>query len=610
MVNMNKKFTSPKDFLEYLNVTYSDLHTKYESLFWVSYMYDHSIDQKKDIAMKMRDSFRANVDLLQQVREYKKIAKGKIKERLSYWEHFFTLYQTPPQGLVLKDQIATLESKIQKTRTERKQGYIDPKTKKFVEKSVNEIKNLLATADDESVRKACFDALQVMNGPLLDDFVALIKLRNEYANLLGYEDFYAYKLEVEEGMTKKDLFIIFDTIYDQTKYGFQEIRILEKTQKGLRKPWNFGYMIAGSFTKEEDPFYPFEEALDRWGRSFKALGIDFKGGSLTLDLLERNGKYNNGFCHWPKLVSYTGEKRIPGVSNFTCNVSLGQSGEEMQGFHTLFHEGGHAAHMLNTDMKDVCLNHEYAPMSTAWAETQSMFLDNVYSSIEWRVRYAKTLDGASYPFELFERKVEALHPVAPLRMMSIMMVMYFEKSLYEEKNISTEKVRTIAKKVFLKYSDRSEASLSLLETPHIYAWESSCSYQGYGLAELALSQWREYFYKKYGYIVDNPNIGKEMAKVWKLGASKTFPELVKIATGKKLTPNAYIKSITGTIPQKIARAKKRIQDMEKIKPYTKDVVFDASIRMVDGKKEIANNKKGFKHMSDVYKKWLKQKRQS
>ena len=56
-----------------------------------------------------------------------KIAKGKIKERLSYWEHFFTLYQTPPQGLVLKDQIATLESKIQKTRAERKQGYIDPK---------------------------------------------------------------------------------------------------------------------------------------------------------------------------------------------------------------------------------------------------------------------------------------------------------------------------------------------------------------------------------------------------------------------------------------------------------------------------------------------------
>ena len=45
--------------------------------------------------------------------------------------------------------------------------------------------------------------------------------------------------------------------------------------------------------------------------------------------------------------------------------------------------------MLNTDMKDVCLNHEYAPMSTAWAETQSMFLDNVYSSIEWRMRYAK-----------------------------------------------------------------------------------------------------------------------------------------------------------------------------------------------------------------------------
>ncbi len=601
MVDMNKKFTSPKDFLEYLNATYSDLHTKYESLFWVSYMYDHTVDVKKDKAMNARDAFRANADLLAQVQEYKKTAKGVIKERLSYWKHFFELYQTPPQALVLKDQIAILESKIQKIRADRKQGYIDPKTKKFIEKSVNEIKNLSVTADDESVRKACFDALQSMSAPLLDDFVALIKLRNEYANLLGHEDFYAYKLAVEEGMTKKELFAIFDTIYDQTKYGFKEIRTLEKTKKGLRKPWNFGYMMAGSFTKEEDPHYPFEEALDRWGRSFRALGIDFKGGTLTLDLLERKGKYNNGFCHWPQLVSYKGEKRIPGVSNFTCNVSLGQSGQEMQGSHTLFHEGGHAAHMLGSEMKDVCVNHEYAPMSTAWAETQSMFLDTVYSSIEWRIRYAKTLDGTSYPFELFQRKTKALHPVTPLRMMSIMMVMYFEKALYEEKNINIEKVRTIAKKVFLKYSDRSETSLSLLEIPHIYAWESACSYQGYGLAELALSQWREYFYKKYGYIVDNPNVGKEMARVWKLGASKTFPELVKIATGKKLTPVAYIRAVTGSISQKVSQAKKRIQDMEKIKSYTKEITFDATIRMVDGKKEIANNKKGFKHMSDVYK---------
>ena len=276
----------------------------------------------------------------------------------------------------------------------------------------------MATADDEKLRKACFDALQTMSEPLLDDFLNLIKLRNDYAKLLGYEDFYAYKLDIEEGMTKKEVFGIFDTIYEKTKYGFEEIRLLEKQlekkRKGLRKPWNFSYMMAGSFIKEEDPYYPFENALTLWGRSFSAMGIDFNGGTLQLDLLEREGKYNNGFCHWPTLVSFKGNRRIPGKSNFTCNVIVGDIGDAVDGMNTLFHEGGHSAHLLNCEMKDVCVNHEYAPMSTAWAETQSMFLDTVFSSIEWRMRYTKKADGTSYPFELFERKVRALHPIAPL----------------------------------------------------------------------------------------------------------------------------------------------------------------------------------------------------
>jgi hypothetical protein len=43
-------------------------------------------------------------------------------------------------------------------------------------------------------------------------------------------------------------------------------------------------------------------------------------------------------------------------------------------------------------MTEICLNTEYPPASTAWDETQSMFLDTMFDSIEWRTRYAKNLD--------------------------------------------------------------------------------------------------------------------------------------------------------------------------------------------------------------------------
>jgi hypothetical protein len=58
---------------------------------------------------------------------------------------------------------------------------------------------------------------------------------------------------------------------------------------------------TGDTTKATDPYFPFEDAVDVWGRTFAALGIDYKGSVMTLDLCDRQGKYSNGFCHWPQV---------------------------------------------------------------------------------------------------------------------------------------------------------------------------------------------------------------------------------------------------------------------------------------------------------------------
>ncbi len=193
----------------------------------------------------------------------------------------------------------------------------------------------------------------------------------------------------------------------------------------------------------------------------------------------------------------------------------------------------------------------------------------------------------------------------PLGINGIIFVSNFEKEIYETKNLTEKKVLDIAKKNFRKYFERSEDSLYALTVPHIYSWESSASYHGYGLAELALSQWREYFYKKYGYIVDNQNVGKEMKKVWQLAGSKTYNEFVVLATGKKINSEAYLKNATATIPDILNQAKIKIARLEKVKPYTKKVHLNADIHMVHGKKEIANNKKSFEDMAEKYGKWLR-----
>lgn len=595
-----------EQLLKRLNTEYTDLHRQFEEMFWLFKMGDHDKDQAMNDAEKARDAFRSDASNLTDVENLLKLSDldNSQQERLTTWLNFFKLYQIPPELVPLRDKIAALEGEVAKKLSTREEGYEDPKTGEFIQASRGKMRMMMRTNPDEAVRKACFSALEEMSLDAIEEFVRLVAMRNDYARALGFEDFYAYKLKISEGMKKDDVFILFDVIYEKTKYALTDIRKLEESKPGLRKPWNFGHMMSGSFTLEENPYYDFDEALIRWGRSFAALGIDYRGGNLQLDLLDRKGKYNNGFCHYPELVNFNNGRRNPGGANFTCNVVYGQPGSGFQGMDTLAHEGGHAADRLASEQTEVCLNSEWPPASIAWAETHSQFMDTMFESIEWRTRYAKDKEGNSYPFELFERKARQMRILSPTALYTIMMVSEFEKRVYEEKDLTAEKTVAVAKEVGNKYLDYSEDSLLILSVPHIYDWESSAYYHAYGLSELALHQWRKYFYDKYGYIVDNPDVGREMAEVWKLGSAKLFPEFVKMATGQELSAEAFLENVTMDTESFIDRAGSRIERMRTVPEYQGPVNLNARIRMLSGKELVADNSVSFEDMAEKYKAWL------
>ncbi|MBP6943042.1 MAG: hypothetical protein KBB55_03285, partial [Candidatus Buchananbacteria bacterium] len=233
------KSTSTQTLLNKLNRQHLRTHRRYEEFFWRSYMGDHSVDVEKDAALTARDRFQSNRQLRDDVAQAIAIAKGKEKKRLQTWLKFFDLHQIPSELQPLKTKINELETVMHQQQTGRREGYIDPKTKKFVSTSRLKMRGMVRTEADESIRKACFEALEDLASESLAEYIQYVGLLNQYAQGLGFEDFYSYKIQTEEGMSKAELFTLFDALYHKTKFAFADIRRLEKRQRGLRQPWNY-----------------------------------------------------------------------------------------------------------------------------------------------------------------------------------------------------------------------------------------------------------------------------------------------------------------------------------------------------------------------------------
>ena len=211
---------------------------------------------------------------------------------------------------------------------------------------------------------------------------------------------------------------------------------------------------------------------------------------MTLDLLDRRGKYENGFMHGPTPAFVRHGTWLPAEINFTANALPQSPGAGARALQTLFHEGGHAAHFANIVTDAPCFSQEFAPTSTSLAETQSMFCDRLLEDADWRTRYARDASGRSMPFDLVEREIRATHPFAAHVLRNMLVVCYAEKALYElpEADLRADHVLRVFRDV--------EARLTLLPggaprptlaVPHLLSWESSAYYHGYVPATRARS---------------------------------------------------------------------------------------------------------------------------
>jgi len=606
-----------RDFFVRLNHDYVRVHRTKEDLFWATYMGlsdDHAGFARAEQAYK---AFVSDPATLADVRRHVAALEaapdaGDVSGVLHGLKGWRTMFEA---SVIEGDRAARLMAELVDAEAQlfAKQRafavFHEDERGERQEATLAMLATNLAMNPVEARRRSSYEAFcEIERWVLEHGYLAIVSLRNRLARELGYENYFDFKVRRQERMTPAQLFEVLDDFLARTDEANARGLAALRTSHGpaATEPWNIRFFMSGDVVRRMDPYLPFARGLRRWVESFRRLGIAFRGATLQLDLLDRKGKYQNGFCHSPVPAWYDEQGRwIASQINFTAEATPNQTGSGWRALTTLFHEGGHAAHFANVGQNAPCFSQEYAPTSAAYAETQSMFCDSLLDDGDWLVRYARDAAGEPMPEELIRDRVIGRQPYRAFDERSIALVSCFEAAVYA----MADEART-ADAVLQLARDTETRVLGgpgprpLLAIPHLLNQESSAAYHGYLLAHMAVYQTRGHLLQRLGHLTDNPAVGPLLDEhYWRPGNSITHDDSLRSLTGAPLSARALAEACNRS-PEDAWRVTSESIRAAASRAPLDGGSLDAAIRVVHGAETIADNRDSDDRMCADFESWI------
>ena len=599
-----------RNYFNQLNADYLQVHRRKEDLFWSTYMGTSDDQAGFTAAEQAYKAFCANPARLPELREMLVQAdEDDLKRGLQGWIAFFECNVIEdPAAAALMDELVAAEAELFARRKGLKLTLLDEQGQQ-VAGSLPAASTSLAASPNEAVRQSALAMFHTLEQWVVGNgFLEVVAIRNRFARAMGYRDYFDYKVRKNEQMSPEQLFAILDDFIARTDARLQQSLVELKAAKGEAAllPHNLRYSVSGDVTRQLDPYVPFSRALRDWVESFRRLGIQYRGATLTLDLLTREGKYENGFCHGPVPSFFQQGEWVPAVVNFTSLADPAQVGSGWSGLNTLFHEGGHAAHFANVTGNAPCFSQEFPPTSMAYAETQSMFCDSLLDDADWLKRYARNAAGEAVPDALIKEMIEARQPFRAFNERQIALVAYFERDLYamDEAERTPEAVLALARQWECKIVG-VESPRPLLAIPHLLNQESACAYHGYLLALMAVEQTRAFFLKRDGYLTDNPRIGPDLAAhYWGPGNGMSHDETLRSLTGEGFSAVPLAEACNLSADEAWQQAQACMAAAQQRPAAGEGSPLDAHIRVVHGAELIADNSESETRMLADFEAWI------
>ncbi|HEY1997854.1 M3 family metallopeptidase [Paraburkholderia sp.] len=621
-------------FFSKLNEDYLDLHRIEGELYWSTHTGQSENHESLATATLNRKTFLADANRISQTREHLKrleTAEPQSPERdaliqgLRGWIAVFECSETGSEhATTLLAELLNMDADFFARRRAYKMHHTNA-AGRHEEASPGALRSTLASNPNETVRKSAHDALHGLERWVLENgFLEIVAKRNAFARELGYRNFFEYRLRSNSNMSPEQLFAVFDEFERSTrKTHFDALnRLVEAHGEETLQPHNLTYRIRGGAAQQADAHFPFSKALERWAESFRRLGVSYRGARLEIDLLDRPGKFQTGFC-MAATPGYRDDRTgwVPADVRFTSTARPHQPGSGLQGINVLFHEAGHAAHLSNVTLNAPCFAHEHGPSSPAFLETQAKFFDALPGDPCWLKRYARNTAGEPMPDDMIRARIEARQAFLAYTERRDLVPPYFEWALYsmDDAQRSVDSVLDLARSVTQRILGVPHHTDYVLAIPHPVYHDIAVYYHGYLLAKMAAAQTRAYLVRTLGYIVDNPAVGPLLAKhYWAAGNSLTLDQTLESLTGERLT-GSYLAAECNRSPQEAwalaqtALERSELESVDACNDASANAIpcdLDASISIVHGAERIATNEESLPAMYAAFEAWIERSAQA
>lgn len=491
----------------------------------------YDLSSQKELEIRKAYSDPEAFKFLKEVKAGGKVKDPLLQRQLTVLYLAFEENQVPAE---LLEKMVKLSTEIQKMFNDYR-GALGGK-----QVTDNDIYDILKSSTDSKKRREAWEAYKKRGAMVRDKVLELVRLRNQAAKQLGYQNFYEMRLTVIEQDPAK-IRSIFDELAKQTDEPFKNL--MEQINKKLAarygvkpeglRPWHYEdpfFQEAPAIGKVElDPLFSKSDPRVLVNGFFKGIDLDPADILDRSDLYEKKGKMPHAYCIH---IDRKGDVRI--LSNL-------RNSERWTS--TLMHEMGHAVYDKYIDQGLPWLLRE--PSHSFTTEAIAELFGRLTRNPGW---LGKTL-------KIPEEKIGKVADDVRLQLRMTMLIMArwtmvmvnFERELYENPDQDLNKLWWDLKKRYqLLTPPEGRAAPDWASKIHIACWPAY--YHNYMLGELMASQLLDHLAKTVVKTddpvgidgVDRAEMGRYLKeKIFKPGKSLRWDQLLIQATGESLNPKYF-----------------------------------------------------------------------